>query len=107
MQSKMLYCFDKINFLARFSIVLYVNLGSLTAISVPKRVEKSCHDETNNESINKNARLKVIKLITKAVRLILIPASLRKKLNNIIDEKNKKPPAALIDKGGVNTRKIL
>jgi len=107
MQSKMLYCFDKINFLARFSIVLFVNLGSLTAISVPKRVEKSCHDETSNESINRKIRLKAIKLTKKAVRLILMPAILRKKLNNTIDEKNRMFIAALMDKGGAITRKIL
>ena len=107
MQRKILTFLDRINFLERFSIILFSNRGSLTAISVPKRVEKSCHPETSNESINKNNRLKIIKLAKKAVRLMLIPTILRRILKNIIDENKRKLQTPLINKGGVNTRKIL
>ena len=88
-------------------MVLFLSLGSLTAISVPKMVEKNCHAETRSESINKNIKLKTIKLIKKAVKLMLMPAIFSKKLNNIIDKKNSVVPVDLKIKGGVNMMKSL
>jgi hypothetical protein len=48
-----------------------------------------------------------MKLIKKAVKLILMPAILRKKLNNTTDENTKMLPAVITDKGGANIRKVL